>query len=133
MHYRILVLIAAFLLQIFVIPRSSLAAPVTANPNASADAQKVLAYLTSLPTRPDHRVISGQFIGMIEGASAVLPYGNASYGYSNYVEKLAAQSGQWVGMIGMNYGRIRQCLQDNPIAPGQKSPFMACDGSRPDY
>src|SRR5918996_1468968 len=39
------------------------AAPITANPNGTANANAVLDYLMSLPNRADDRVIAGQFAG----------------------------------------------------------------------
>jgi mannan endo-1,4-beta-mannosidase len=105
----------------------------TANPNASPDAKKLLAYISSLPSQPHHRVISGQLLGMLDGYDAQPPYRDITYGYKNYVEDLAKQSGKWVGMVGVNYGRMRSCSENNPLVPTQKSPFMNCDGSPPDY
>lgn len=105
----------------------------TANPNASPDAKKLLAYLSSLPMRKEHRVISGQGIGMLDGYCSRRPYCDISYGYKHHVQELAARTGKWVGLIGVNYGRMPACSEKNPLVPTQKSPFMNCDGSPPDY
>ncbi len=76
----------------------------TANPNASQDAKQLLAYLASLPSRPDHRVISGQEIASIYNSGGIH---SLSYGYKNYVEDLHSQTGQWVGLIGADLGFLK--------------------------
>jgi len=67
-----------------------------ANPNASADARKVLNYLNRLQDRPDNRVVSGQ--------SLESNIGLADAGYQEFVVDLHAATGKWVGMIGLDYG-----------------------------
>ena len=67
-----------------------------ANPNASADARKVLNYLAHLPDRQDNRVISGQSL-----RSSI---GLAGAGYREFVVDLHAVTDKWVGMIGLDYG-----------------------------
>jgi mannan endo-1,4-beta-mannosidase len=67
-----------------------------ANPNASADARKVLNYLAHLPDRQDNRVVSGQ--------NLVWHIREARVGYEDSVVALYHSTGKWVGMIGLNYG-----------------------------
>ena len=50
----------------------------TANPNASADAKRLLNYLAHLPDRQENRVISGQNV-------IATALGNTPNGYRNYV------------------------------------------------
>lgn len=70
----------------------------TADPNASADARAILSYLDSLPQRPDHRVVSGQFLGH--------PMDNYDWAYDKYITQLQQQTGQWVAMAGADYERL---------------------------
>jgi mannan endo-1,4-beta-mannosidase len=73
----------------------------TADPNASEGAKRLLAYLASLPSHADHRIVSGQAIGRAGG------YGpnDMVNGYAHLVEQLHNQTGQWVGLIGASYGQ----------------------------
>jgi len=69
---------------------------MTANPNASEDAKKVLSYIASLPNRPDKRVVSGQNIGWHPRDIVA--------DYERTVAGLHAQTGKWVGLVGTTYG-----------------------------
>jgi mannan endo-1,4-beta-mannosidase len=104
----------------------------TANPNASPDARRLLAYLAALPSRPDHPVISGQTLGAVDGYG-LGPDDDMSAGYRNYVEKLREETGKVIGLIGVNFGRLPGCSIRSPLIPTSISPFMNCDGSTPNY
>jgi len=80
-----------------IVPNNYQVTVETANPNASADAKKLLNYLAQLPYRSDNRVISGQNI-------IATSLGNTPNGYRNYVVSLYEATGKWVGVIGINYG-----------------------------
>jgi len=75
-------------------PPGAAAAP-PANPNASAKAKQVLAYLQSLPQKAANKVLSGQ-------NAQVGP--KAPTGYTDFVEKLQQQTGKWVALVGVDYG-----------------------------
>ncbi len=70
----------------------------TANPNASPEAQAILQFFETLPSRPDNRVVSGQFIGH--------PNPGIVDAYDQYVTQLHSQTGDWVGMVGADYDRL---------------------------
>jgi mannan endo-1,4-beta-mannosidase len=70
-----------------------------ANPNATEDAGKLLAYITSLPQRTERRLISGQHIGRAPTEKTR----GALEGYEKFVEPLYSKTGQWPGMIGADY------------------------------
>jgi len=65
-----------------------------ANPNANADAGKLLNWLAGLPERPDKRVISGQQLWSGEDTPA---------GFAHFVERLHDETGKWPAMIGLDY------------------------------
>jgi mannan endo-1,4-beta-mannosidase len=69
----------------------------TANSNASSDAHKLLAYLTSLKGKPGKHVISGQNIGG-DGIGQFAP------NLVHYVEELHTQTGKWVALAGFGLG-----------------------------
>jgi hypothetical protein len=73
-----------------------------ANPNATANARKVLAYLYELPQRSENRIVSGHLAG-----GAIGPHvreGNGSYKFTlQEIEYVQRVSGQWVGLIGADY------------------------------
>jgi mannan endo-1,4-beta-mannosidase len=103
-------------------------APV--DPRASAATRIVLDLLAA-----HHPIISGQGIGGLDGyeAPAAAPYRGVTYGYQNYVENLAHESGKWVGLVGLNYAKNVPCKNANPFVPNQPSPFMECTSPRLDY
>lgn len=70
----------------------------TANPNASPEARDVLKFLYGLTSRPDNRVISGQFVGH--------PHPGIPEAYGQYVGELHKETGEWVGMVGVDYDRL---------------------------
>jgi hypothetical protein len=100
------------------------------DPQASPLAQRLLRYLAS-----PQPIISGQMIGLLDDyeGSATTPYAGFAYGYKHDVEHLEAKSGQWVGLVGINYGRLKQCDDRNPYIPDQQSPFMRCTKPPLDY
>lgn len=100
------------------------------DPLASAATRHVLDLLASR-----HPIISGQGIGSIDGyeAAVAAPYRGATYGYQKYVTELAGESGKWVGLVGINYGKNVLCNDKNPYVPSQRSPFMECADPRRDY
>jgi mannan endo-1,4-beta-mannosidase len=51
-----------------------------------------------------------------------------SAGYAHYVTKLAQASGKTVGLLGANFGRVRQCPAKPSDAGPVRSPYMNCDG-----
>jgi mannan endo-1,4-beta-mannosidase len=69
-----------------------------ANPNAAPEAAAILGYLETLPSRPDNRVVSGQFIGH--------PHPGIVDAYDQYVTELQRQTGEWVGVVGADYDRL---------------------------
>jgi mannan endo-1,4-beta-mannosidase len=69
----------------------------TANPNASAAAQAVLAFLYELPTREENRVISGQFGAYGDGTSRETA--------EEQLEAIFTQSGLTPALTGMDYQR----------------------------
>jgi len=74
-----------------------------ANPNASTNARKVLAYLHDLPSRSERRVISGHLAG---GSIGPAVSGGHDGGYRfdmEEIEYLHEISGRWVGLIGADY------------------------------
>lgn len=70
------------------------------DPEASEEAKKVLAYLAALTGESSSGVISGQNCG--HGNEIAL--GN----YNTFIEKLHEQTGQYVGMIGIDYEYMRE-------------------------
>jgi len=92
--------------------------------------QRLLTYLAS-----PHPIVSGQMIGLLDGygAAATTPYNGVTYGYTEEVEGLHAKSGQWVGLVGINYGRLLPCDDRNPYFPRERSPFMNCTSPALDY
>ena len=62
-----------------------------ANPSATARARAVLDYLSDLPSRPEKRVLSGQFTDYGPGAKLAL------------CEEAFQQTGHWPAMIGLDY------------------------------
>ena len=73
-------------------------APEPANPNASQDARSVLHFLAMLPKGRRDRVLSGQHLS---GAR------DAAFGYGEFVAPLYRTSGQWVALVGADYGNGR--------------------------
>jgi mannan endo-1,4-beta-mannosidase len=69
---------------------------MTANPNASADAKKLLAWLTALPDRADKRVVSGQHTGFHPR--------DILNDHERNVAGLEAQAGKRVALIGASFG-----------------------------
>ncbi|MEZ0260439.1 MAG: glycosyl hydrolase [Alphaproteobacteria bacterium] len=65
-------------------------APAPADSHASAQTRDVFNYLSGLPAKPDHRLISGQWTG----------YGSVDAVELERIEKL---TGQRVGIVGANY------------------------------
>ena len=66
----------------------------TANPNATAEAKRVLAYLKRLAGKPDQRIVSGQFIGGGERSSF------------KEIEEVQKKTRTWVGMVGNDYAQM---------------------------
>ena len=80
---------------IFCISLSSAAYAIKpANPNANSDVKLILNYFSSLKSRTDHRLVSGQFIGYSNGAnnSGMLPI-------------IYNKTGKWMGIVGSDYGQ----------------------------
>jgi mannan endo-1,4-beta-mannosidase len=100
------------------------------DPQASPLARRLLNYLAQ-----PHPIISGQAVGLLDGyeASATTPYRGITYGYQHYVEGLEEKSGQWVGLVGINYGRLMPCQDTNPFNPDHLSPYMNCSNPALDY
>jgi len=72
---------------------------VPVNPNATANAKKVLSYLYGLSDAGFNGVIAGQNLG----------HGNeAAGGYTNLVQSLYNNTGKWIGMIGLDYEYVRE-------------------------
>jgi mannan endo-1,4-beta-mannosidase len=69
-----------------------------ANPNASQNARKVLNYLAALPGQRRGHLISGQHLS---GAR------NAAFGYREFVTPLFQATGEWVALVGADYGNGR--------------------------
>jgi mannan endo-1,4-beta-mannosidase len=74
-------------------------APRTANRHATAEAVRTHAYLWALTCGIRHGVVSGQNVG--HGSQATDPDG--WFGYPRLVERLAADTGQRVGVVGLDY------------------------------
>ena len=73
-----------------------------ANPNASANARKVLRYLYDLPKRPENHIVSGHLAGGSIGPNA--KGDDSFYKFKmQEIEYLHRVSGQWVGLIGADY------------------------------
>lgn len=66
-----------------------------ANPNATAKAKQILAFLEGLPAKTAGRVVSGQNAGVGTKVGA---------GYTSYVEGLATKLGKEVALLGIDYG-----------------------------
>jgi mannan endo-1,4-beta-mannosidase len=100
------------------------------DPHASSATQRVLDLLASR-----HPIISGQMLGSLDGYEAPVnaPYAGVTYGYQNVVATLASQSGKWVGLVGLNYGKNVLCNDSNVFVPSQRSPYMDCASPRRDY
>jgi mannan endo-1,4-beta-mannosidase len=64
--------------------------PITADPEASPDAQALLKWFKDLPNRQSRRVVSGQQIDEITTAS-----------FDEYIEKLAKRTGKYPAMVGV--------------------------------
>jgi mannan endo-1,4-beta-mannosidase len=73
--------------------RAASAAP--ANPNATAKAKQILAFLEGLPAKATGRVASGQNAGVGTKVGS---------GYQSYVEGLATKVGKEVALLGIDYG-----------------------------
>jgi mannan endo-1,4-beta-mannosidase len=67
-----------------------------ANSNASAKTKAVLTYFQSLETRPDKRLLSGQFSSFGNGANLRL------------VTQIHDQTGHWPAMLGVDYADFRR-------------------------
>jgi mannan endo-1,4-beta-mannosidase len=82
-----------------------------------------------------HPIISGQMLGSLDGyeARANAPFAGVTYGYQHDVAELASQSGKWVGLVGINYGKNVLCNDRNMYVPSQRSPYMECANPRLDY
>jgi mannan endo-1,4-beta-mannosidase len=100
------------------------------NPSANAATRRILDLLAS-----HHPIISGQGLGSLDGfeAPANAPYAGVTYGYQHDVKELASQSGKWVGLVGLNYGKNVLCNDANVYVPSQRSPYMECTSPRLDY
>ena len=70
-------------------------AGVPANPRATADAYKVLQYLTELPDRERRRFLPAQDIWSYEGG--------IDGGYERFVVKLAEKTGKWLPLLHVSY------------------------------
>ena len=68
----------------------------TVNPDASDAARQVLSYFAELPKRCDRRIVSGQH------------FGRSAVSFQDYVAGLRQATGEWVGLIGADYGHPRQ-------------------------
>lgn len=66
-----------------------------ANPNATAAAESVLQHLASLPEKQENRIVSGQHCGRGEEAATL---------YQDLVVDLQRKTGQWIAMVGTDYG-----------------------------
>ena len=66
---------------------------MTANPNATPETQRVLAWLTALPDRADKRVISGQHAGTWNYTSQ----------YDARITAIYEETGKWIAMAGADY------------------------------
>ncbi|MEV4311895.1 glycosyl hydrolase [Actinocrispum sp. NPDC049592] len=64
--------------------------PITADPEASPDAQALLKWFKELPTRSSRRVVSGQQIDDITAAS-----------FDEFIEKLATRTKKYPAMVGV--------------------------------
>lgn len=92
-----------------VMSRTSMAqtAPATAtpaNPNASANAASLLRYLSSLPSRPNARVLSGQNIAH---ANHLL-----EEGYRRHYVRLHAETGYAPAILGVDYASEQMVPRD---------------------
>jgi len=67
-----------------------------ANANANADAKAILAYFQGLESRPDKRLVSGQFSNFGRGANL------------NLLSQIHDQSGHWPAIIGVDYADFRR-------------------------
>jgi len=65
-----------------------------ANPNANSNVKLILNYFSSLKSRTDHRLVSGQFIG----------YSNGAYN-SGMLPIIYNKTDKWVGIVGSDYGQ----------------------------
>jgi len=92
---------------------SAMATP--ADPNASADARAVLAYLAALTTGKQPGVIVGQNTG--HGDQIV--NGPAPFGYAPLVGALTNETGELPGMIGLDYEHDRIYRPDQLSAANQ--------------
>ena len=63
-----------------------------ANPNANSNVRLILNYFSSLKTKTDHRLVSGQFIGYSDGVN--------NYGV---VTSIFNNTGKFVGIVGSDY------------------------------
>lgn len=91
LHRLLRVLPLGVALVMFAATPAAPAAPTPANPRANARAKALLAFLTSLETRTEHRLLSGQFTGFGEQNSEGLP------------AEIFRRTGEWPAMIGVDY------------------------------
>ena len=74
-----------------------------ANPNASADARKLLTYLYNLPEQSENRIISGHLAGGSIGPTIPKERDSGYRFKMDEIDYLHVISGQWVGLIGADY------------------------------
>jgi mannan endo-1,4-beta-mannosidase len=79
-----------------------------ANPAANSKVRAILAYLETLPSRSEKKLISGQFAGFGSGASL------------RACEEAFQKTGHWPAMIGLDYVEFRtgglECAKVNRLA-----------------
>ncbi|MGH2663992.1 MAG: glycosyl hydrolase [Actinomycetota bacterium] len=79
-------------------------APITANPNGTANANAVLDYLMTLPNRADDRILAGQHAGGGDDASFA-PF-----------ESIYGDTGHWVGLLSADYAFSADYTRVNSLA-----------------
>lgn len=76
---------------------------------ANDKAVRILEYLRQLPSRPNHRIVSGQLIG---SPACCSPLENPAIGARKYVEDLFKATGKMIGMIGVDYNNFNNAFGD---------------------
>ncbi|HEY3763073.1 MAG TPA: glycosyl hydrolase [Verrucomicrobiae bacterium] len=84
------------LLSAIVLAVHTAGAEPSANSNANPEAKAILTYFQSLESRPDKRLVSGQFANFGRGANLMLAM------------QIHNQSGHWPAILGVDYADFRR-------------------------
>jgi mannan endo-1,4-beta-mannosidase len=71
----------------------------TANPNSRYEAQQILNYIGRLSSKPEKKVLSGQFMGY-----AFQIHNRVNNGYDFEIKSLYEKTGKWAAIVGTDFG-----------------------------